>query len=154
MTVIHFNGRHHLDRRAEALIEQANAGTDDELIDTVKTALWLGVSPQWLEIGRSRGWGPPFIKLSPRRVRYRVGAVKQWLTERSYRTTSENQGGSGRAASHEMPRAVPAAENGIAPPARALGAPEATEKPRRPRVRLDPNDFPPARTKKMRLVEV
>ena len=52
MPVVLFRGSHHLDRRAAELIEAANEGTDDELRDTVKTALWLGVSADWLEIGR------------------------------------------------------------------------------------------------------
>src|SRR5438046_1711739 len=89
MPVVLFRGSHHLDRRATELIEAENEGTDDELRSTVKTALWLGVSAEWLEIGRSRGWGPPFIKLSPRRVRYRVGDVKKWLADRSFRHTGE-----------------------------------------------------------------
>jgi hypothetical protein len=89
MSVVLFTGKHHLDRRAVDLIEAANIGTDDELLTTPQTAVWLRVSPQWLEIGRSRGWGPSYLKLSPRRVRYRVGDVKQWLAERSYRCTAE-----------------------------------------------------------------
>ncbi len=89
MSVTHFDGAHHLDRRAQALIDEANRGSDDELLATPAVAAWLGISPGWLEIGRSKGWGPPFVKLSPRRVRYRVGAVKQWLAERSYRITAE-----------------------------------------------------------------
>lgn len=88
MTVQFFEGRHNLDRRALALIEAANAGTDDELLDTPQTAVWLGVSPQWLEIGRSRRWGPPFVRLSTRRIRYRRGAVKKWLEERAHRSTA------------------------------------------------------------------
>lgn len=89
MTVQFFQGRHNLDRRAVALIDAANEGSDDELLDTPRTAVWLGVSPEWLEIGRSKGWGPPFIKLSPRRIRYRRGNVKQWLAERAHRATAE-----------------------------------------------------------------
>jgi hypothetical protein len=89
MTVHFFEGRHNLDRRALALIDAANADTDDELQDTTRVALWLGVSPEWLEIGRSKGWGPPFVRPSPRRVRYRVGAVKLWLQDRAHRSTSE-----------------------------------------------------------------
>jgi hypothetical protein len=111
MAVHIFPGRHHLDRRAVELIEAANVGTDDELLTTPRTAVWLGVSPQWLEIGRSRGWGPPFLKLSPRRVRYHRGAVKRWLQERSYRCTAE----------YETP---------------AVSTAPAPEKPRRPRVML------------------
>jgi hypothetical protein len=89
MAVHIFPGRHHLDRRAIALIEEATLRTDDELMATPNVALWLRVSPEWLEIGRCKGWGPPFIKLSPRRVRYRVGDVKKWLAERRYRCTAE-----------------------------------------------------------------
>ena len=97
-----FAGRHHLDRRALDLIEIANEGSDDELLSTLKTAVWLGVSPEWLEIGRSRGWGPPFIRLSPRRVRYRRGDVKRWLKGRASQHTSqyETQPGPGRPRKH------------------------------------------------------
>jgi hypothetical protein len=81
--------RHHLDRRALELLEKASEGTDDELMSTPRTAVLLDVSTQWLEIGRSRGWGPPFIRLSPRRVRYRLGTVRTYLKERAFRRTSE-----------------------------------------------------------------
>jgi hypothetical protein len=91
MTIALFQGRHHLDRRALALMDAVNEGSDDELMATVLVAVWLGVSPEWLEIGRSKGWGPPFLRLSPRRVRYRRGDVKKWLQERAYRSTSQYQ---------------------------------------------------------------
>jgi predicted DNA-binding transcriptional regulator AlpA len=92
MSIIPFQGhRHHLDRRALALIEEATLRSDDELIATPNLAQWLGVSIEWLEIGRSKGkgWGPPYVKLSPRHVRYQVGAVKKWLAERHYKCTGE-----------------------------------------------------------------
>lgn len=79
---------HHLDRRALELINQANAGTDDELLNTEQLALWLGVSTGWLEIGRSQGYGPPFIRLG-RRVRYRRADINRWLQERAHRRTAE-----------------------------------------------------------------
>ena len=43
-----------------------------------------------LRVGRHKGYGPPFIKLSPRQVRYRRDAVLAWLQERTYRSTAEN----------------------------------------------------------------
>ncbi|MBK7362182.1 MAG: DNA-binding protein [Micavibrio sp.] len=55
----------------------------------------LGVSTQWLEIGRVHGYGPPFIKLTPRMVRYRIGDVKKWLADRVYHSTSEYNSNSG-----------------------------------------------------------
>jgi predicted DNA-binding transcriptional regulator AlpA len=98
VTVALFGGRHHLDRRALALIEAANEGTDDELLSTTRVAVWLGVSPEWVEIGRSKGWGPPYVRLSPRRIRYRRGDVKKWLQERAHRSTDEyDTGRQGRA---------------------------------------------------------
>jgi hypothetical protein len=79
--------RHGLDRRAADLA--AVPGDDDDLLKTRETARWLSVSEQWLEIGRSKGWGPPFIRLSPRRVRYRRGTVRTYLIERAHAATSE-----------------------------------------------------------------
>jgi hypothetical protein len=98
-TIALFQGRHHLDRRALDLIELANKDTDDELMATLPVAVWLGVSPEWLEIGRSTGrWGPPYLRLSPRRIRYHRGSVKKWLLERAHRSTAEYATTGGRPA--------------------------------------------------------
>jgi predicted DNA-binding transcriptional regulator AlpA len=75
----------HLDRRAEALAE-AGAGNPDDLIDTRALADWLGVSTQWAEIARHRGVGPPFVRVTPRRIRYRRADVLAWLRERTVAT--------------------------------------------------------------------
>jgi predicted DNA-binding transcriptional regulator AlpA len=81
--------RHHLDRRADDIAEVAADLPRDELLTTPATAEWLGVSTQWLEIGRSKGFGPPFVRLSTRRVRYLRSAVLAWLTARTHASTSE-----------------------------------------------------------------
>jgi len=73
--------RHHLDRRAAELIEEGT-GRPDDLLSTPELAKWFGVSTQWVEIARHRGIGPPWIALSPRRVRYRRSAVWSWLDGR------------------------------------------------------------------------
>lgn len=83
--------RHHLDRRTAPLIE-AGSGDADDLLSTRDVADWLGISDQWLEIGRSRGYGPPFVRISPRRIRYRRGAVIAFLRERQYASTREYAG--------------------------------------------------------------
>lgn len=80
--------RHHLDRRALELLEDG-AGDADDLLSTSEVAEWLGVSTQWLEIGRSAGYGPPFLRLSAKRIRYQRGAVRKWLSERAYQSTAE-----------------------------------------------------------------
>lgn len=49
----------------------------------------LNVSIQWVEIGRCRGDGPPFIRLSKRCVRYRLPDVQAWLEARKYSHTAQ-----------------------------------------------------------------
>lgn len=80
--------RHHLDTRADVI--GAVAGDDNDLLATPALAGWLGVSIQFLEIGRSTGrYGPPFLKISPRCVRYQRGAVRSWLASRAFASTAE-----------------------------------------------------------------
>jgi len=57
-------------------------------LSTRETADWLGNSVQWLEIGRSRGYGPPFVRVSPRVIRYRRGDVIEWLKARTHISTA------------------------------------------------------------------
>jgi predicted DNA-binding transcriptional regulator AlpA len=81
---------HHIDRRAAEIAEYgAAAGDADELLSTSEVAEWLGLSTQWLEIGRHRGYGPKWIQLSPRRTRYLRSDVLAWLRSRTYARTSE-----------------------------------------------------------------
>jgi predicted DNA-binding transcriptional regulator AlpA len=80
--------RHHIDRRANTIVA-ANSGTDDELLTTRATADWLGISCEWLEIGRSKNYGPKFTRLSSRVIRYRRGDVLDWLKARAFASTAE-----------------------------------------------------------------
>jgi hypothetical protein len=83
----------HLDKRAPDLIA-AGAGDPNELLTTKDVAAWLRNSVQWLEIQRTKkdGYGPPFVKLAPRMVRYRRGDVLKWLDGRVHASTAEYQG--------------------------------------------------------------
>ena len=56
---------------------------DDALLDTPATANWLGVSNQWLELARCKGYGPPFVKITARLVRYRKGDIVAYLKSRT-----------------------------------------------------------------------
>jgi predicted DNA-binding transcriptional regulator AlpA len=79
---------HHIDRRADAIVA-VDVGADDELLSTQAVANWLGVSTQWLEIGRHHGYGPKFQTISQRCIRYRRGDVIEWLKARTYASTAE-----------------------------------------------------------------
>ena len=77
----------HIDRQAGMLAAVGRSGDPTQLLSTPELAQWLGRSPQWLELMRARGGGPPFVKVSRRCVRYRRSAVLQWLLEREHTRT-------------------------------------------------------------------
>jgi predicted DNA-binding transcriptional regulator AlpA len=81
---------HHLDSRADVILD-AVAGTDgDDLLTTVQVAGWLGVSTVFLIMGRSKGYGPQFVRVSPTVVRYRRRDVIAWLESRTYASNAED----------------------------------------------------------------
>ncbi|WP_369722913.1 helix-turn-helix transcriptional regulator [Bradyrhizobium sp. LLZ17] len=76
-----------IDRRAHRLV---NADFHrEEILTTKELAAWLGVSVQFLEIGRTRGYGPEFKRLTDKIIRYRVGDVIDWLKSRTHACTSD-----------------------------------------------------------------
>ena len=89
MTAVPSPKRFHIDRRALAISDEAIAADPDRLLDTREVAHWFGVSEQWLEIGRSKNWGPKYVKLAPRMVRYRVRDCLGYLEERVRSSTAE-----------------------------------------------------------------
>jgi hypothetical protein len=75
--------RLHLDKRAQDLAAQGSSADADQLLSTADLARWLGTSTQFLELGRSKGYGPKFIRLAPRCIRYRRSDALAWLEERA-----------------------------------------------------------------------
>jgi hypothetical protein len=80
--------RHHLDRRASDILAQPSAA-NDALMSTKELATFLRVSDQFLEIARSKNYGPPFVRVSDRMIRYRMDDVRKWLAKRVYCGTAE-----------------------------------------------------------------
>ena len=64
--------------------------TDERLLTAREAADFLRLSLSWLAKARMRGDGPPYVKLG-RSVRYREGALVQWLKSRARLSTSEPQ---------------------------------------------------------------
>ena len=83
--------KYHLDRRAGLLATVgAAAGSGTDLLNTAQLAAWLAMSAEWAYIGRSQGYGPPFVKKAGK-VFYRRGDVIAWLCERSRHRGSGHQ---------------------------------------------------------------
>lgn len=77
----------HFDKRISSILAAAADASDDDQMTTVEVAMWLGVSPQWLEKGRQLGYGPPYIQLSKQIIRYSRAEVRAWLLARTRRRT-------------------------------------------------------------------
>jgi predicted DNA-binding transcriptional regulator AlpA len=56
----------------------------DPVLGERETARWLSVGVSTLQRWRSNGYGPAFIRLSPRRIGYRKSAVERWLASREH----------------------------------------------------------------------
>lgn len=61
----------------------------DDFLTTEQVAEILGVRPNTLEIWRSHGGGPPFVKIG-RLVRYRSGDLEAWIARHTRENTSQN----------------------------------------------------------------
>jgi predicted DNA-binding transcriptional regulator AlpA len=78
--------RFHFDKRIPSIVDAP--GGKDDLLTAAELAAWFGMSVEWVDIGRSEGYGPPFVKLG-RLVRYHRGKVREWLLARIHHSTSE-----------------------------------------------------------------
>ena len=65
---------------------ELNSG--ERLLTPKEAANVLRLSLSWLAKARMRGDGPPYVKLG-RAIRYREGALVQWLRSRQRLSTSE-----------------------------------------------------------------
>ena len=62
-----------------------------ELLDNKQTAELLGIKPNTLEIYRTKGKSPNFVKLGQTKqapIRYQRSVVMRWLDEQSFASTS------------------------------------------------------------------
>lgn len=61
--------------------------TTDPMLTTAQAAEWLGVaSTRTLEDWRRQGVGPDYVPLTPRMVRYRLSALRAYVSAREVRT--------------------------------------------------------------------
>lgn len=58
-----------------------------------------------LERWRSEGKGPPFVKVGPRRVGYRLADFERWLADRVVSSTADAKERLGKSDNREKPKA-------------------------------------------------
>jgi hypothetical protein len=81
--------RHHLDKRARAILIAAANADGDELLTTIEMAAWFGTTPQFLEKARKGGYGPPYIQVGSQMIRYSRAKARAWLESRARRSTAD-----------------------------------------------------------------
>ncbi len=72
-----------------------NPGWLDEAVTTAEASRIVGFPACTLHTWRSRGDGPPFLKLGNRSVRYQRRALFEWLAARQRRNTADDGNGHG-----------------------------------------------------------
>ena len=63
--------------------------SEKKLLTGTEAAKYLGASPRTLDNWRCQGWGPPFVVLSARAIRYRMEDLEAWTQERLRKSTSD-----------------------------------------------------------------
>ena len=66
---------------------------NDEMLDTKAVAAWLGIAPITIAKGRCTGLGPPYVRLTPKAIRYRKSDVEKWLNEQTFSNTAQYETG-------------------------------------------------------------
>ena len=61
----------------------------ETLLTEQQAAEFLGVKPRTLQKWRATGAGPPFVRLSPRCIRYKYRTLVDWSDDRERLSTSD-----------------------------------------------------------------
>lgn len=54
----------------------------EDLLNPKQAAKLLGLTPETLKLWRAKDAGPPFVRLSPRAVRYRPEDLRKFVADR------------------------------------------------------------------------
>jgi len=63
-----------------------------QLLSSKDLEKFTGLTQRFWESRRLTGDTPPFVRLSPRAIRYRWGDVQEWLEKRLRTSTSDQRG--------------------------------------------------------------
>ncbi|QDP20023.1 helix-turn-helix domain-containing protein [Sphingomonas xanthus] len=90
----------------------------DDLLTNEQAAKLLGIKPTTLEIWRTKGKSPPFLKLGTSKqapIRYHRAALAVWLNERSFASTSAYASAEKSGRDEEVGRAVACSQIAVIP---------------------------------------
>jgi hypothetical protein len=67
-----------------------------KIMHTKEAAGYINRSPAFLARQRQTGGGPPFVRVSPRAIGYRVADLDRWLSENTHLSTAEYMAEAGK----------------------------------------------------------
>ena len=70
-------------------LENIPCSVPDALLDTKEAAAYLRLAPITLAKLRNTGFGPLYLRLTPRAIRYRMRDLQQWALEQQHTHTAE-----------------------------------------------------------------
>jgi hypothetical protein len=86
----------HSEKAAEGPLESGtfigaaeSHATAAEYVDEAGLSEKYLIPPRTAQRWRASGAGPPFVRLGPRRVLYRIADVEAWLATRTYRSRAD-----------------------------------------------------------------
>ena len=63
---------------------------DSALLREEEYCGWFGIAKSTARAQRQHGTGPAFVQLSPRCIRYTVGAARKYIVKRTRRSTADD----------------------------------------------------------------
>jgi predicted DNA-binding transcriptional regulator AlpA len=67
--------------------QRSESVTKRHLLNTIKAAEYLDIHPTTLATWRVEGRGPRYVKVGPRKVRYRPEDIETWLEANTHSST-------------------------------------------------------------------
>jgi len=61
----------------------------DTFLNTEDAARYLRLAPTTLNRLRVTGFGPPFLRLTPKCIRYRASDLRQWAEDQKHTSTAQ-----------------------------------------------------------------
>jgi hypothetical protein len=71
------------------MAKSATTATPSDYLNETGLEARYNIAPRTAQRWRSSGEGPPFVRVGPRRVMYRIADVEAWLATRTFRSRAD-----------------------------------------------------------------